>query len=285
MNLLNPFWARKKIAVLDADKDAREVVHLAFEVRYGMPLFTHAIFSVAFARQAAIPSIAEVLYRGGKGAIITNPRKRNNDTLLFFGEFFKHGDSEKVKAIVSQLNSIHARFPITNEQNLYTLATLMCEPRRMGTFLTGSNLLSEKENRALFVFWKRMGALMNITDLPENENDFYSWYLQFEKEHYAYSDAGHKIVLALADEFAERWHRGPLKNIGRNFYFSLFDEHLITALKIPKPPFVYGAILKAVLNFYLTVIVRYMPDASERSIIDFFSKDYKNYHIEKVGPK
>ena len=58
------------------------------EVRYGTPLFTHSIFSVAFARQAAVPSIAKVLYRGGKGGIITNTRKRNNDTLIFFGEFY-----------------------------------------------------------------------------------------------------------------------------------------------------------------------------------------------------
>ena len=60
MNILNPYWARKRIAALDAEKDAHEIAHLAFEVRYGTPLFTHSIFSVAFARQAAVPSIAKV---------------------------------------------------------------------------------------------------------------------------------------------------------------------------------------------------------------------------------
>ncbi|MFM2307775.1 MAG: hypothetical protein RLZZ367_2444, partial [Bacteroidota bacterium] len=100
MNFTNPYWARKRIAALDAEKDAHEISHLAFEVRYGTPLFTHSIFSVAFARQAAVPSIAKVLYRNGKGGIITNTRKRNNDTLIFFGEFYKHGvNPEGRKAI------------------------------------------------------------------------------------------------------------------------------------------------------------------------------------------
>ena len=145
MNLLNPFWVRKRIAQLDAEKDAHEIAHLAFEVRYGTKLFTHSIFSVAFARQAAVPSIEKVLYRGGKGGIITNTKKRNNDTLLFFGEFYKHGDSGSGREAVELLNFIHSHFPITNEENLYTLATVVCEPKRMGVFLANKNMFSKKE--------------------------------------------------------------------------------------------------------------------------------------------
>jgi hypothetical protein len=184
MNFLNPFWARKRIAQLDPEKDAHEVSHLAFEVRYGTPLFTHSIFSVAFARQAAIPSIAKVLYRGGRGGIITNTRKRNNDTLLFFGEFYKHGTTGEGRLAIELLNKIHSHFPITNEENLYTLATIVCEPRRMGMFLANRDLFTKKEFRAVYNFWKQLCTLMNIHSIPATEEAMYTWYEKFEQEHY-----------------------------------------------------------------------------------------------------
>ncbi|MFN8300539.1 MAG: oxygenase MpaB family protein [Chitinophagales bacterium] len=284
MHLLNPYWARKRIEQLDPEKDAREIAHLAFEVRYGTPLFTHSLFSIAFARQAAVPSIAKVLYRGGKGGIITNPRKRNNDTLLFFGEFFRHGDSAEGLKAVELLNHIHSYFPITNNENLYTLATLVCEPVRMAKFLTGRNIFTEKELRGLYMFWRRMAELMNITGVPDNEHQLMEWYETYERENFAYSEEGLAVVQALAGEFADRWHPGPTRPIGINYYYALFDDHLRSTYQLPPTPAFYVKSVKAMLTFYLTVFVKYMPDASDRSIIDYFSKDYPDYHISKVGP-
>jgi hypothetical protein len=283
MNFLQPFWARKKIAALNTEVDFVEINHLAFEVRYATPIFTHSLFSVAFARQAAVPSIAEVLYRGGKGAIITNTRKRNNDTLLFFGEFFKHGNSENGRQIAAQLNSIHKHFPINNEQNLYTLATLMCEPIRMSMFLTGSNIFDEKETRAIYLFWKMMSDLLLVKDVPQDEHKMFAFYNEFEKQNFAYSDAGNKIAEALADEFAARWYPQWMKQIGRNVYFSLFDDFLLETLRLPKPPLFYRLSVRAYLFCYLKVWVQIMPDPNDKSIIDTFNTDYNHYKIEKVG--
>lgn len=284
MNLLNPYWARKRIAELDTEKDCREIAHLSFEVRYATPIFTHALFSVAFARQAAIPSIARVLYRGGKGGIITNAYKRNNDTLLFFGEFFKHGDSGPGKEAVELLNFIHSHFSITNEENLYTIATLMCEPIRMSYFLTGKNLFSPKEQRAVYLFWRRMGELMGIQNMPGDEHKMYAWYINFEKENFAYTEEGAKVLQALADEFAARWYPSFLKNLGIKVYHSLFDDLLRNALNIPEPPFFPRQSVRAVLWFQLVVLAQLLPDPAERSIIDYYKGDYPDYHISKVGP-
>lgn len=284
MNFLNPYWARKRIAALSAETDFQEINHLAFEVRYATPIFTHSLFSVAFARQAAVPSIAEVLYRGGKGGIITNTRKRNNDTLLFFGEFFRLGNSEEGKRVAEQLNQIHAHFPINNEQNLYTLATLMCEPIRMSKFLSGKNIFNDKETRAVYLFWKMVGGLLNTHDFPEDEKQALTFYTNFEQENFAYSDAGRQIVEALADEFATRWYPKWMKQWGRNVYFALFDDLLLNTFRLPKPPAHITFSVRAYLWFYLMVWVRFMPDPSERSIVDTFRTDYTDYHISKVGP-
>ncbi len=285
MNFLNPYWARKRIAELDTETDFKEIHHLAFEVRYATPIFTHSLFSVAFARQAAVPSIAEVLYRNGKGGIITNARKRNNDTLLFFGEFFKHGNSEQGRKIAAQLNAIHAHFPISNEQNLYTLATLICEPVRMSVFLTGSNIFSAKETRAIYLFWKMMSGLLNIHSIPEDENLMLDFYSKFESENFAYSDAGKAVVNALADEFASRWYPAWLSQTGRYVFFSLFDDLLLQTFKINPPPVSIRIAVRAYLWFYLKVWVQALPDPNDRSIVDVFKVQYgSNYSIEKVGP-
>lgn len=285
MNFLNPYWARKRIAELDAEKDFQEINHLAFEVRYATPLFTHSLFSVAFARQAAVPSIAEVLYRGGKGGIITHARKRNNDTLLFFGEFFRHGNNEEGQKVAEQLNRIHAHFPINNEQNLYTLATLMCEPIRMSKFLTGKNLFNPKETRSVFLFWKMVGEMLLIKDFPLDENEALKFYENFEQQNFAYSDAGKAVVESLANEFAARWYPKWMKQWGRNVYLALFDDLLLNTFRLPKPPAFITYSVRAYLWFYLMVWVRLLPDPDDRSIIDAFKEEYKEYHIRKVGPK
>lgn len=285
MNFTNPYWARNRVAALDAEKDFKEINHLAFEVRYATPIFTHSLFSVAFARQAAVPSIAEVLYRGGKGGIITNARKRNNDTLLFFGEFFRHGNNEEGQKVAEQLNRIHAHFPINNEQNLYTLATLMCEPLRMSKFLTGKNIFSKKETRALFLFWRMVGEMLLIKDFPADENEAMTFYENYEQQNFAFSDAGKAVVESLADEFASRWYPKWMKQIGRSVYFALFDDLLLHTFRLPKPPPFITLSVRVYLWFYLMVWVRFMPDPDDRSIIDTFKEDYKEYHITKAGPK
>lgn len=284
MRLQHPYWARKKIKSLNAESDFHEITHLAFEVRYASPIFTHALFSIAFARQAAIPSIAKVLFQNGNGAIIKNPRKRNNDTLLFFGEFFKHGFNQSGLETVQQLNRIHAHFPITNEQNLYTLATLMCEPTRMSIFLTGKNIFNKKENRAVFLFWKKIGEYMQIQNITENENEMFQFYQEFERKNFAYSTEGKAIVEKLADEFAERWYPKRFKTLGRIVYFSLFDKHLLSAFGLQKPPFFISIPVRFYLWFYLMIWAPIMPDPKERSIVNMFNKDYSDYHISKVGP-
>ncbi len=284
MNFLNPYWARKRIAALEAERDFQEINHLAFEVRYATPIFTHSLFSVAFARHAAVPSIAEVLYRGGKGGIVTNARKRNNDTLLFFGEFFRHGNNEEGRKVAEQLNRIHSHFAITNEQNLYTLATLMCEPLRMSRFLTGKTIFSKKETRALFLFWSMVGDMLLIKDFPTDENAAMIFYENFEQQNFAYTDAGKAVVESLADEFASRWYPTWMKPMGRMVYFALFDDLLLNTFHLPKPPAYITASVRWYLWFYLMVWVRLLPDPSDRSIIDTFKEDYKDYHISKVGP-
>ena len=279
----HPLWARKRLAQLHPDRDARELLHLTFEVRFGQPDFIHSMFSLAFARQAAVPEIAQVLYRGGQGQIITNARKRNNDTLLFFGELFRHGTSPEGLKVIERMNQIHAHMPITNELNLYTLATLVCEPRRVGRQLTGMEFITDAQFRALYVFWTDVGRHMGIADIPANEHLFYAWYEDFERQHYAHTVAGEAIARALAQEFASRWFPKPLWHIGRQFYFALFDNQLLETFHLKKPAGIYHKLVWLRVNGYLRLLAPLLPDPPDRSLCDHFGRDYRPYSFDMVG--
>jgi len=281
----HPYWARKRIAELDVETDFVEINHLAFEVRYGSKLFTHTLFSLAFVRQMAVPAIANVVYRGGKGPSVTGTRKRNNDTLLFFGEFYRHGNSPEGLKVAEQLNRIHSRFPITNDLNLYTLATLMCEPIRMSHFLTGKNIFSQKETRALYLFWKMVAEMLNITDIPEDEHAMYRFYLDYEKQHFGNTEGGQKVMECLAAEFAERWFPKLMHSYAKKVYISLFDDHLLQTYGLTKPPWIIRTMVLLRLRIQLTFLFKVMPDSKDRSIIDHFKDDYKQYDIGKAGPR
>lgn len=282
-DMRHPHWARRRIRQLDTDRDARELLHLTFEVRYGAPDFIHSMFSLAFARQAAIPGIAEVLYRGGSGLIMTDARKRNNDTLLFFGELFNHGTKGRGAEVIERMNRLHAHMPISNDLNLYTLATLICEPRRVGRQLTGREFITDREFRAMFIFWREVGHQMGISAIPPDENAMYTWYLDYEAAQYAPTEAGKAIANALADEFAARWFPKMLHQIGRQFYFSLFDDELLRVFGLARPFGVYNVMVRLRVNGYLRVLVPLLPDGPDRSIIDHFGRDYVPYDFDKVG--
>ncbi len=199
---MHPRWARNEIAALDPDIDARRITQLSFEARVRSPLLVHAMFSLAFARQVAVPEIAEILYRDGRGLIMRNPRKRNAETLVRFGELFHHGVDG---GTIERISRAHRPYPITNDLNLYTLATLACEPRRVSRRLLGRDFFSAHEVQAHHNFWRQVGEALGITDIPAGPDEFMAFFEDFERRRYAPTVAGRAVTETLADEFAARW--------------------------------------------------------------------------------
>lgn len=223
-------WTRREIAELDAQRDARRIVQLLYEVRFASPFLVHLLFSLSFARQMAIPEIARVLHAQGRGPILTSTRQRNEDTLVFFGLLIAEGDSEVGRAVGARLRSMHERFPITNDLYLYTLANLACLPEQFGTRLLGRRMFSDKENEAQYHFWKWVAEMIGATDVPENWSAMDVWMRELEAQRFAHTAEGAEIVEALAGEFAERWFPRVLRGVGMRVYFASFDAPLAAAL-------------------------------------------------------
>lgn len=280
----HPHWARREIDRLDPTRDARRIAHLSFEVRYGAPVFVHPLFAMAFARQVAVPDIADVLYRNGKGIILQQTAKRNDDTLVFFGLLFRHLGTPEGDRIAARIRRIHDRFEISNDLNLYTLASLACLPRRVSVQFAGKELLSPKENAALYQFWVEVAAHLGIRGIPQTPDELLAWMLEYEQSEFQHTPGGRAVTLALAREFAERWFPKPLRPRGERLFFALFDDHLRATHRLDAPTAVETALVKLVVRsfFWWTTIA---PDPADRSLVELFGQRYgRSVDPEQVGP-
>ncbi|KAA0016769.1 oxygenase MpaB family protein [Antrihabitans cavernicola] len=228
-------WARDSIAALDPVADNERITHLSAEVRYGDPMLTAALYTVAFCRQMAVPSIAKVVHRGGRGPIMRDTRKRNDDTMVFFGEFMRSGySSDRGRAAIERLNRIHAPFPITNDQSLYTLASLAFEADRIPARF-GVKLLSRNEMEANYRFWCGVGTAMGLHDIPPTYDEFSAWAREYERANWAYSPGGSAVARTMIDDYAARWLPSRLRFLARTFVATLCDDELLDTLELRKP--------------------------------------------------
>jgi hypothetical protein len=264
-------WARDEIATLDADADFERVTHLSAEVRFGDLALTAALYTVAFCRQMAVPSIAAVVHRGGRSPIMLATRRRNDETMVFFGEFMALGPTTPAgRAAIERLNAIHARFPITNEQSLYTLASLAFEAERIPALL-GLEPLGEKEHQANFRFWQAVGDGMGLTGIPATRTAFRAWTEAYERAQWAPTPGGCAVARAMVDDFGARFPTAALRRCGRELVLALMEPELLDAVGLPHPRASTRAMARVLGAAYFAAR-DVLPDPADRSWADVYGK-------------
>jgi len=283
--VLRLYWIKKELANLDAIADAKRIAHLSLEVKYGNKIFLDTLFSMAFARQVAVTRIAPVLYRDGKGIILSQTRKRNDDTLIFFGLMLKYFGTPEGDKIIQRVVNIHSAYPISNDLNLYTLATLAVLPIRIGRQLLGKEIYIEKEKIGVHQFWKSVGCAMGITDIPEDYEGFLDWAIAFEKNNYSTTEGGITVTQALAENFAKSWFPRPLRGFAKQLFYCTFDAHLLETHKIKPPSMLARFVFMIFVRLYFAS-VKIIPDGKDKSLLDMFGQRYgDDLHYSRVGPQ
>ncbi len=279
----DPHWARSEQARLDPATDHERIVHLVGQVRYGDPAFVLALYTVAFARTMSIPSIARTVHRSGRSPIMQTPRKRNDDTMVFFGEFITHGyRSERGRAAIARLNEIHAGFRISNDDNLFTLASLIFESQRV-TQTLGRDTTTAQEREAAYRFWTQVGEQMGITGIPPSYDEFYAWTLAYERAQMAPTAAGRAVTLACIDDAALRFAPRWMLPLTRRFVMATFDDHLLDVHGLPRPRKRVRQLVALNNRAYL-LARRLLPDPRERTYVEAFGREYGACpHLADVG--
>ncbi|HEV8461753.1 MAG TPA: oxygenase MpaB family protein [Gaiellaceae bacterium] len=269
-----------EIRALDPERDAQRIVVL--DASYEFPWDTQRSLELAFYRTYAVPSIAELLDATGEFGART--QKRYDDTQILISAFCEFGyDSDIGRRAIKRMNQIHGRFSIANDDFLYVLSTMVFEPIRWNARF-GWRPLLETEKLATFFFWREIGKRMAIRDIPETYDAFEQFNVVFERERFAYTDAGHRVASATRDMFLD-WFPGVPKRWGRPLVYALLDEPLLDALGFAHPSPRLRRIAERAIGARSRA-VRVLPARrSPRLRTLERHRSYGNgYELEKLGP-
>ena len=219
-----------EIEALDPLRDHQRIVFLS--TRYDFPFDTVRSLELALFRTFCVPSIGGLLDRTGE--FRRRAQKRYDDTDIIVSELMDHGyDSERGKAALRRMNQLHGRFAISNDDFLYVLSTFAFEPIRWNERF-GWRRMVPAERLALFHFWRQVGRRMSIQDIPEDYETFEHFGREYERKHFRYTEANHRVGCATRDMFLS-WFPRPLHPLVRPAIYAMMDDAMIEGFGFPRP--------------------------------------------------
>ena len=260
-----------EIAALDPERDAQRIVFLDGALEF--PWDTERALELACYRTYAIPSIARLLDATGES--VERPQKRYDDTRILIATFCEYGyDSEVGRRAIRQMNRIHGRFAISNDDYLYVLSALTFEPIRWNARF-GWRPLVEVEKLATFHFWREVGLRMGIRGVPAAYDELERFNSEYEQAHFAYTDAGHRLAIAVRD----LRHGGAIVR-------ALLDEPLLDALGLPRPAPRLRRFAEVALRTRARV-VRRLPERRRPRLrtLERHRTYPGGYELERLGPR
>jgi hypothetical protein len=214
----------REIRRLDPVADHSRIVYL--DTCFEFPWDTTRSLELALFRTFAVPSVAAVLDASGEFGRAA--QKRYDDTDLILSTIVEAGyDSEEGKRAIRQMNRIHSRFEISNDDFLYVLSSFVFEPIRWNARF-GWRPLIEAEKLATFEFWREVGRRMAINEIPESYAELERYNLDYEREHIRRSPAAERVGRATRDMFLA-WFPWLPKRFGAQAIYALMDEQLLDA--------------------------------------------------------
>jgi hypothetical protein len=270
----------REIRGLDPVADHSQIVYL--DTCFEFPWDTTRSLELALFRTFAVPSIAELLDRTGEFGRAA--QKRYDDTDLILSTIVEAGyDSEEGKRAIRQMNGIHGRYEIANEDFLYVLSSFVFEPIRWNARF-GWRPLIETEKLATFEFWREIGRRMAIRDIPESYAELESYNEGYERERFRRTDATERVGRATRDMFLA-WFPGLPKRFGAQAIYALMDEPLRDAFGFPNPPRALRTAVEASLRtrarFVALLPRRRRPRLRTRRRTRTYGREWQ---LERLGP-
>jgi hypothetical protein len=273
--------ALARIRALDPLRDHQEIMYLVSTQEFPFDL-TRAL-EFALYRTFAIPRIGALLYRTGE--FVNRTQKRYDDTDLILSEIIEYGyDSDRGRTALEQLNSIHGRFQIANEDFLYVLSTLTYEPIRwMDRF--GWRPMVEQERLASYYYWREVGRRMQIQQIPDSYEAFEAFNREYEQANFQYTPAGQRVASATRDLFLGWVLPRRLYFLGRPVIYALIDDRLGQALGFPTPPAWLRVLVQSAVRLRARLAHRFLRRAHPRLRTREPHRTYPSgYEVSGLGP-
>jgi mpaB/rubber oxygenase-like protein len=174
----------------DPDVDYHEIYRQLATLEF--PWDIYQALSFALFRTYAVPSIGGLLHRSGE--FTARVQKRYDDTVLILDAVLEHGfDHPTGRAAIRRMNQMHGSYPISNGDLRYVLAAFVVVPVRWLRDY-GWRQLTDVERRASVAYYRRLGTLMGIQDIPADLAGFERLLDDYEAAHFHRNDSSRRIA-------------------------------------------------------------------------------------------
>ena len=273
---------RREIASLDAERDCQRIVHLL--VAYEFPFDLLRATEMALFHTFGSRSVARLLDRTGEFA--TRGQKRYDDTRLLIAQFIERGwDDEAGRRSLAQMNHIHARFRIPNDDYLFVLWTFVDFPLRWIADY-GWRDFTPHERAAWFNFWREIGRLMGLRDVPSTPAAFDDFARAYEAREFVHDDANQRVAEATVATMAA-WMPRPLRFAVQPVVSCLVPARLLPAIGFAAPPGGLAMVVRGVLKLRARFKRVVSFERHPMLLADSRNRTYpgNRYGIESLGPE
>ena len=270
-----------EILSLDPVRDHKRIVQL--DVCFEFPWDMARSIVLALFRTFGVPSIARLLDSTGEFARAS--QKRYDDTDLIISTILEDGyDSETGTRALRQMNRIHGRFEISNDDFVYVLSTFVLEPIRWNARY-GWRPMVEAERLASFHCWREIGRRMNVKAIPEEYAELERFKERYEREHFATGAAARRLGVH-GQELYAAWFPRPARPLVRRSIHALLDPGLRAAFGYPEPPRGLRTLLETGLRARASTVRFLPPRRRPRSRTNLRRRrSYpRGYVLEELGP-
>ena len=270
----------REIRSLNPVADHRRIVYL--DACFEFPWDTTRSLELALFRTFASPSVAALL--DSTGEFGRAAQKRYDDTDLILSTIVEAGyESDDGKRAIRQMNRIHARLEISNEDFVYVLSSFVFEPIRWNARF-GWRPLIETEKLATFEFWREVGRRMAIRDIPGSYGELERFNEDYERREFRPTAQAQQIGSATRDMFLA-WFPGLPKRFGALAIYALMDEPLLDAFGFPKPPRAVRAAVESALRARARVVAALPERRRPRLRVHRRTRTYgREWELERLGP-
>ncbi|KAJ3771952.1 hypothetical protein FB446DRAFT_738320 [Lentinula raphanica] len=287
--------------------EAQEIIGVS--TLYDMPALTNYALAFALFKTYAIPTISKILSDTKELKSSDTMSKRYADTEILIStwvfcpitgkssfseqlsdvslhdspEMLKKGptgsraeqrelDDPRAMIALARVNWLHSKYPITNDDYLYTLALFTFEPPKW-VRLYGWRPLSPMEEEAFYIFWYEIGKRMGIRDIPETIHDYRKWVKEYEARAMVPAQTNHEVATYTTEEIL---HVVPeflgLRSLFRKLSVCALEENVRIAMMKPEQPVYYHLIFRTVLRS-IAFVQRFLclprSDSNHGAPIDF----------------
>ncbi len=242
LGLLRNPAVRQELQGLDPVQNHQRMVHLLTAYEFPFDI-TRALELALFATYAS-PSVSTLLARTGE--FHQHGQKRYDDTSLLIARFMQDGyDSPTGQRAIEQMNRLHGFFRIPNEDFLFVLSTFVFYPIDWVNRY-GWRQLTDREQQALFIFFREVGIRMNLHSLPDSLDALRAFTTDYETRHVRYADSNRKV----ADDtvrIVENWFPPMLRFAIKPAIAALLSQSLRNAFGYAPAPGWYAGLIQAAL--------------------------------------